>query len=411
MGGWISKAKNVFQRDVVEAAQPFEISCQCGQKHAGLRRAHHQHLTCRVCGVAIFVLPRDVYPPPVENPQVKVRPLAGVSAKEVSANEVDTATEIPSAAPLSLPPVPRKKSRPANQTSRRAGASKGRKASTQSPAAAATSPRPAWFRPLLIRSWNSWRGFWTPFRLVLACIGGLLLATAGYSVHRAALSRAAAIVVEKTESGRQHLEQKKWLAARDDLQQSARALDLLGRTDPEAQSIRQDFHESQALSRLSREGVFDILTAAASHEPEKAGEPWERVFARQYHGDWIVLDAEVRRRVIRDKKVERSESYVDLQWSPDGKAPTARIRADLPVLEAMIPAGGSARIIFAAPLEACVHPADGQGWELVLDGAQGFLWARPERYRELGFADDAPALAADWTAVLAQQSQQLGLTP
>jgi len=64
MSEWISKAANVFKRDVSETPQPFEVHCECGQKHGGIRRSRQQHLVCKTCGSSLFVLPHDTYPPP-----------------------------------------------------------------------------------------------------------------------------------------------------------------------------------------------------------------------------------------------------------------------------------------------------------------------------------------------------------
>ena len=74
MSNWISKATNAFQGDDSSSAQAFELSCDCGQKHSGIRRQKWQRIVCRSCGGSLFVLQRDPYPPPKERPEPRVSP-------------------------------------------------------------------------------------------------------------------------------------------------------------------------------------------------------------------------------------------------------------------------------------------------------------------------------------------------
>ena len=70
MNKWFSKATNVFKGSAEETPQPFELQCECGVRHAGLRKKAPQRIVCRECGSSLFVLPRDVYPTPKVVPEV-----------------------------------------------------------------------------------------------------------------------------------------------------------------------------------------------------------------------------------------------------------------------------------------------------------------------------------------------------
>ena len=67
MAGWLTKAAGAFRGEQPEQPAPFEVVCQCGVQHSGVRRRKPQRIICRACGTALFVLPRDGYPPPQVN--------------------------------------------------------------------------------------------------------------------------------------------------------------------------------------------------------------------------------------------------------------------------------------------------------------------------------------------------------
>ncbi len=64
MANWLGKATAALSREPEAPPPPFALTCECGQEHQGLRKSRAQRIICQSCGTALFVLPKNVYPPP-----------------------------------------------------------------------------------------------------------------------------------------------------------------------------------------------------------------------------------------------------------------------------------------------------------------------------------------------------------
>jgi hypothetical protein len=410
MSNWISKAVNVFRRDIPEVTQPFDVLCECGQGHTGIRRARYQHLVCKSCGASLFVLPRDAYPPPQLRPRKSPAKTAKTPRKDTDADlpvllESDVIEGEATGAPRSevLPP-----SRPTKRQSRRQQQREGRSDDEEF---VLEPPKPGLVSVLVSRifsfvamSWLAvWR-FWTPFRLLAAVMLAFAALTGWWMVRQNLLSQAVSIAKEKAQTGIDFIKQERWPDARTDLEAATRALDRLGRHDPEAEDIRQYYRECLALTRMNSESIFEMLEEAHRVVSREDGEEaWKRTFTQLYQGNWLVIEGNV-------QEVSGSGGYaLRIPWAPGGKAGSVTIRADFPVFDRLVPLETGREAIFAGGLTSCEPPNDEHDWIVRLDASSGFLWVNFETYRHLGFTLDPTQTQAKLEEKLRVQAEAMGV--
>jgi len=70
MSGWLSRLTSSGAA-AADEPQPFQVNCECGVGHSGLRRKVSQRIICRTCGSALFVLPKNIYPAPTAQKKKK----------------------------------------------------------------------------------------------------------------------------------------------------------------------------------------------------------------------------------------------------------------------------------------------------------------------------------------------------
>ncbi|WP_437205161.1 hypothetical protein [Planctomicrobium sp. SH664] len=395
MGGWISKAVNVFRRDVPEAPQPFEIPCECGQKHSGLRRARHQHLMCKSCGASLFVLPRDIYPPPHT-------PLRAAS-KAVLTTRVDEAESVPDVTLLPETLLadddalehksPPRRDLPAPQLTRRQKLRKLQaEKEKQQPVAVSPPVGPplsevlaASFNRAAERMWLGFIGFWTPLRSIgfAACL--VMAGTGVWMIHQVQLAQARETAKREAAAGLIEIEKKSWISARDHFEKAAVAYDKLSRQDVEALSARQYFYETRALNQLSSASLFEIITATPPSLDEQNLKDWNKNFQARFEGTWLIIDGTVQKTKPQRGEPAAKAFAMKFPWSPVPSAGGVVVRADFPIFAELIGDKPAARAIFAGELDSCQLNPETREWVVRLKPETGFLWTHPETYESLGF--------------------------
>ena len=379
MDQWLTVAGKLFRRRASQPL-PFEAQCACGGTVSGERTAVPQTPICPKCRRSVFVLPASIYPPPKGPKTVKAA-------------------------------APRRKPEPARQA-----ASSGRDPDPPSVAeiesgsgaetAASAKPRPparqvvrAAVKAGAGRLQSLGKKQTTPVRLVLASALAVVFLTGWWVMHRRALNEAERIIPVATRLGEQALEERDLGEAARQFQKIRGALDLLGRDDAQARTLRQTANEIGASANLAAAPLFDIVHEAAAAGPE---ESWSETFRSMYRGSWVVIDAPVARSA--DSSSGRKFD-VDL---PIVEGPArAVVVAELPLFEPLLPAGTEPRrVIFAAQLDDCrPDPRDEGAWRIVMRPKTAFLWSTPESLARLGVVLDD-----DTTRVLSDQASRLGVS-
>lgn len=349
MAGWLTRAKDAFRKPAPPPPEPFQVECDCGVSLAGERLNAAQRPACRSCGRALFVLPANVYP-------ATPRPAAA------------------KAPPASTPAKPG------------AAQTRGKAASPPEPQSA---PAPQGIllekRVRLV----------TPFRLIVGAI--LILGTVtGVSLwRRQQYQSALRIVVAAQAAGLKALSNGDFVAAASELTKAKDAVDVLGRTDPEANEIRRQAREAVAGHHLSE---YSLIQIAADCAEELRGA--RSRFGTRHQDAWVVFDT-----VIANPHDEASPCELDLPIIVDGLK--LRIEVDSAVVRraAQRDTAGS-RVIFAAQLQS-VRPATETSpvGTLVLDGKTAFLWTSLATYEALGYVD-SPEETDATRALLARQQEE-----
>lgn len=356
MSGWFSKASNVFRRAAPEVEHPFELTCECGMVHQGMRRVRHQRIVCRDCGTSHFVLPRDAYPAP----------------REARARPKPAPEPLPVLAPVEEKPVDLPVERTStNGTKTAARPKKGK----EKPVEKKSAPE---FLVLSDR-----KRFWTPLRFVSLGIAAALVSIAFILVQKQRRDWATRELREAGDSALAAVKSGEWSKARDEFQRAVRAIDILGRETPSARRYRQGLRETNALTGLNSESLSELLASAE----KKAGKPeeWQDEFNVRFRGSWVVFES-LLKRVETDEGEE--EWRVDYPNRVGSEGRKVVIRADLAGFDSLKGIVPEQPVVFAAQLESCTLSKSKKQWDITLRPDSGFLWADPQTYGGLGFVYD-----------------------
>lgn len=389
MSKWFSKATNVFKGSCEELPQPFELHCECGVRHAGLRKKAPQRIICRGCGSSLFILPRDVYPIPkvVAEPPVKAAAPAPAKAE-------------PEPAQSELAPVESILDEVVVLDDE----------GTRAP----RKPRPAKKEPVAVAPKEPRKPpeqFLRPYHFILAAVVGVVLLTVFLAIRSRARERAILIYKEEAEKGLAAVVARSWIEARSHLDLAGDAADLLGRTDPASVRVRQYRAETTALNLLAPASLVDILDEAERTLPDNYNS-WPAEFHSKYGGRWLVLEVPVKQ--VEGAKKDKPKIVVD--WS----IPIGEIRR--PVEIAPIPALGKLKlsetpqnVILGVQLESVAwekaNRKDTVGkWVVTFDPDKSVLWTDLATYEGAGmsFSDEYRPSAATEQA-LREQREALGL--
>jgi hypothetical protein len=366
MAGWLSRATEAFRR-VPPAPEPFNVGCECGDFVTGDRVSAAQRPSCRNCGRPVFVLPANVYP-------ARRKPTAHtLIEKSASGKMSSTANRDVSAAPT-----------PDMATSKKSRRSKH--ASPSDKQVSVSSPVPI-VSPAAIESngilLEPRSRVVTPFRLVMAAvilIGGL---TVWGTIHRSRVAAAQKIVLAAKEAGMKALGEGDFETAARELGRARDAVDLLGRTDADADSIRRFCREAVAGHKLSGDSLFEIAHDGliASREGGAAA----RRFDGLHQGTWVLFDATVSNATVEEQPCRLDMPLIvdDVVFSIEVDSPVVRSASASPAAVEQ-----SSRVIFAAQIDHVVGPT-GQDKVaiLMLNGKTAFLWSNLETYSALGYRE------------------------
>lgn len=350
MAHWLTKASQALRRREPPAPEPFEITCDCGCRVTGLRRAAPQQLVCGGCNELVFVLPANVYPVPASEQKRRQRRAAEI---EDEGNRDSTTPSKPKSKKKKPPPLP--ESPPPRRTQ-------------------------AEVRQRLAETGRRLRRQITPLRLIVVGIVLAIVATGFRVRHRARLEQARTTARVSADRGREALHDGDFRTASRELAAATAALDLLGRTDADAEEIRQLGREATAADGLLRISLIEILNEAEqSPDPEE----WATHFRRQYADGWLMFDAPV----VQTADA-RGKKHIELDFPLTVHEMPVRILADVPALRSLATTTPQ-RVILAAQLSECrlvtTKPAH---FEMRLRPETAFLWSDFESYAALGFQEN-----------------------
>ncbi|MEZ6057621.1 MAG: hypothetical protein R3C01_13050 [Planctomycetaceae bacterium] len=309
MAGWLSRLA-LPGGGASDAPQPFQITCECGLDHSGLRRKTSQQLVCRNCGAALFVLPKNVYPAPGEPKYKKPKPIerdeyvpgslddleddttnfddpSNTEPKSKSSSRQqddssprpdadssdDESSTQPSGRRMSRHQRRRQKEQRGEKSSvKGAGLSKkvgGKVASVATAGGAAAKGlldrigdialmlgRMLTQGALAIIHW------WTPLRLVALALVVTIVSLVAWMVHRNHVEHALSVLRPSAEAGLVAFEKGDLKEAEEKLLVAVKALDLLEQDDLFARQTRQAYREATASHGLLWGDVLSILDDA-----------------------------------------------------------------------------------------------------------------------------------------------------
>ena len=390
MNKWFSKATNVFKGSQPEAPVPFDLLCECGVRHAGMRKKVPQRIVCRECGTSLFVLPRDVYPapkvptaepPPKGDSSAPARPEAAeepeLAPVESVLDEVVVLDDEGTRAPRKPRPVKK----------------------VEAPPPKKAPPKPP---EKLVR----------PYHYVLAAVVGVLSLTIYFAVKSRTRERALLIYKDEAESGLAAVAAGSWVEARGHLELAADAADNLGRDDPESRRVRQYRSETTAINQLASASLVDILEEAERTLPDNYSS-WYSEFQSKYQGRWLILELPVKRLAPEGKE---KKGRIVLDWSiPLGDAHRPVEIVPLPLLDKLKLSEIPQTAILGVELESInwvtAGRKDTEGkWVVTFNPRTSVLWTDLATYEGAGiaFSDEYRPSAATERA-LQEQRQALDL--
>ncbi len=223
---WISKAAGALKGDD-SPGQAFNLFCECGQQHQGVRAAEVAANRLSACGGSIFVLQKDPYPPPKERPEAK------------AATPVEVEDEV------GIEPEGIVEKRADERPSPAATQTKGD--TDRGPAHPEVVAAPPLVQPK--------SHLLTPLRIVLLLILGVGCLTI-YSVMRSSQKTRATTDLKESLDGIQNsIDTGAWVEARNQLETAVRAMEILDRSESEIAPYRQQLKETTAMTSLASQPV------------------------------------------------------------------------------------------------------------------------------------------------------------
>ena len=370
MAGWLSRATDAFRKETPPAPEPYEVGCDCGGRVTGERSRNAQRPPCPSCGRLVFVLPANVYPRIVKPTAKKAAPKSA-TAKSATKDRVT----LPEATATKSPPSSKAKV-------------EQEKAVTREDRSGIT---------IEVREKRL-----TPFRLTVTAIVVVCGLTGWGLWHRHRIETAKSIVAKATEAGMQALQDRDFTTAAHELERARDAVDLLKRTDPEAQSVRLLCREAIAARGLAHDSLLELLRAAIADI--KPGDKEATRFNGLYRDAWVLFDATV-------LVPEDSTQPCTLDMPVFHRGQLIRIETNFAALRraaSQAPDGEPARVIFAAQLERLTPAADAQSPAVLrLKDQSAFLWTNHDNYAALGYHEDAAEELKATRALLERQLETM----
>lgn len=362
MPRWLSTASNALRGgETVDAPEPFELQCICGNPLQGLRGPRYQEVPCTRCGEHVFVLPRDPYPQPVKKAP---KPKKTKKAKEPKGTAKKTKTAAP--APPPQPAVLVKEGKLLNRQKRGQGVK--------------------------------------PVHLVISAVLLVTAATGYWLWHKRHVDALNLQLSESLAQAEAELAENNLTTAAEKYRAASAALDGLAREDADAQRIRQFSRETTAGANLALISPFEIVQDAEAHRGQQ--QAWDDRFQTNYAGRWLLIEA----LVIPPGLTKSGQFEVDYPLTV-GEA-TVKLVADLNVFHEQFSENEARKAIFAAQLDSCLMSRSAEpAWIIELNPKSAFLWSSADMYRRVArFAAD-PEQAEQVDQLLRDQSALLEIEP
>lgn len=394
----------------------------------------------------MFVLPRDIYPPPHVSKRAEKRepipdeepddvyrlePIAPLPISEperftpavpssfssdddvLQAEEVADVEQVPQLPPRKRTRRQRERDRERQKAIEERNRGRERKLPAEPQGPGFLERVGSWFVDVTSGIWTAFRGFWSPLRLVTLALLVIVALIITQGVLRSRQAGAEIAAKENRERGLGFLEEQKWVEARNEFEIAARAVDLLNRHDLEAQQIRQYFRETRAMTRMSAVSLFDLLDKAVDVSKKLGNEEWQRQFGIGHRGSWMTIEGPIIR-TVRPADDEKSPPVTRYEllfpWSPSDTV-SVRVEASFPMLENLVPPASPIVLILAGELDECLLSEDEHEWVVKFKPDTGFLWAHLETYQGLGFQFDPLNAEEDVKQRLETQARVMGVLP
>jgi hypothetical protein len=390
MPGWLTRATGALRGDAPEEPQPFALLCECGLRHTGLRKRRHQRIVCRSCGTSLFVLPRNCYPPPVA-------PSPPRKKRKRRRNSGPSTRDVPERAkpPVVLAAGKRLVSQAATNVAEtstavsRGAADLGRSVGSHVTASALAGVR-----------------FWKPFRLIVAGILAIVLATVLFSSLSRSREQALGDLKLATERAEAAFAERNFPASNEHYARAVVALDRLQRDDLLARETRQWERETRVLCNLASFSLLELAAQADQALENGDGDEWQRTFELRNRHEWFTIEA-----LVHSLRASgRTACVVGIPAAIGPHARVVELRIDgAPALDVLGIEGAGRNAVFAGQLESCRLSPDGRAWVLTLAPDTVFLWKNVESYQALGFTFDDRHLEDQVRVVLAAQARAAGL--
>ena len=375
-----------------------------------MRMPRYQQVICKQCGEPLFVLPANVYPappPPEPEPQVigqsvdedalreaaedePLRDAAGRRRRQPS-GEADVLSELADESWKSTKPgkaetrtEERKRKHDEREQERRKSKAKREKQREEREQNPLTKREPIHAKV---------KRFFSPFRIIVVSIIGLVIGTIAWQVHSRKVESARLTFDTSRKKAATLLEEQKFAEAESVLKEAAEAADLVGRDDVAANRVRRLSLEVQVLNELSPTSFYEAVNTATTASRADV----TTILMTQLEDRWIVFDTFV----VPDGKVEDQNRYaIDIPLLVNDILLNAFVVGG--ELNKLKPGSGGVPAVFAAKIKGCsLGSADPTVLQVELDGASVRLWTDPKMFEALGFsADEVPPHLANQQKLL-----------
>jgi hypothetical protein len=379
---WISKAAGALKGDD-SPGQAFNLFCECGQQHQGIRRQKWQRIVCRACGGSLFVLQKDPYPPPKEHPAVKVAVPAEMGADEENA---DDEIRLEQSAVIEKRGVREAVSRPRLKSKGAANASNSAKPHPEVVAAPTLSvPNKRLLKPFHI------------VILLIVAIAGLTI----YGTIRSSQKRRATTDLKDSVDGIQNsMNTGAWVDARNQLEVAVRAMETLDRSETDIAPFRQQLRETTAMTSLASQPVSELLDEA--EKADSAGEEAFQQYQFKVRGQYLFIEGAAQRQIT--DTVARVQHRIELPMAVGNQSQHAFVVLQSTELARLLEKQDTGNVILAAKISSVEHTP--VAWEIRTEPDSVVLWTSSQTFEGLGFSKDETQAVQE---TLDRQAASLGV--
>ena len=354
----IRKAKaRLFGTAAEEIPVAFEVKCKCGQKLTGTRRTSWQQSVCPECHATHYVLPVNVYP---QTAEVFSEVIGGSFMHRLTF----VAKELLGGSPTEQSATTRRKAKQRTKES-----DKTETKSTES------TPRRKLSLPKITLPTIDVVGIakrtFTPFRLLMFSIVGVVILTVGWTWHQRTIASARQTWRTSLDQIPEVLEDGNFGTLESLLTDAVAAGETLKKNDDEWRLILNLHQETVAFNQMSDADLLDIILAAYTQNDALTTDAQESVGS-----------AIIGRTVLFDSMIVPDPSHdtflVDMPLSPGGH--DVLIRLQLPAASELITSTTADQYLFTASVARVQAPTNNDSgfWLIELDPKSLVLVTRDE---------------------------------